>query len=77
MDKYGDEYFDRKDDQRVAREFRAMDRREAREAVAIEMIKELTRDGKTVYYVHPEGGRYRESAHLYDLVEFLIRNRYA
>ena len=33
------------------------------------------RDGKTVYYVSPQGGKYREGSRL-ELVAFLVRNNY-
>lgn len=43
--------------------------------LAESMIGELCREGKTVYYIYPVGGRYREGNY-FDLVNFLIRNRY-
>lgn len=48
----------------------------AREDAAEQMIGELIRAGKVVYYVWPQGGKYREGTRL-DLVAFLIRNNYA
>lgn len=39
------------------------------------MIGELCREGRTVHYVYPVGGRYREGTRQ-ELVDFLIRNRY-
>ena len=39
------------------------------------MLGELGRDGKTVYYFFPVGGRYREGSYG-EMTSFLIRNRY-
>lgn len=39
------------------------------------MIGQLMRDGKTVFYVHPNGGRYKEGTR-HDLINYLIRNRW-
>lgn len=39
------------------------------------MIGVLIREGKRVYYIHPEGGRYREGTED-ELFDFLVRNRY-
>ena len=39
------------------------------------MVGEVCREGKTVYYIYPIGGRYREGPK-HELVDFLIRNRY-
>lgn len=55
---------------------RYLDRIEQRELRAAEQIGELCRDGRTVYYVWPSGGKYREGNWI-DLVAFLIRNNYA
>lgn len=66
-----------------ARHFRADDRYwdkldaiEKREQKAVSQIGELVRDGKTVHYVSPQGGRYREGT-VKELLAFLIRNNYA
>lgn len=40
------------------------------------MIGELCREGKTVYYVWPQGGKYREGS-VSELIAFLLRNNYA
>ena len=58
---------------RLAAEARYLDRIEKREAAADAMIGELN-SGKL--YVYPVGGRYREGTRR-DLINFLIRNRYA
>ena len=47
-----------------------------REGEAEEQIGALIRDGKTVYYVWPAGGRYREGSRR-DLINYLVRNQYA
>ena len=47
-----------------------------REGEAEDQIGALIRDGKTVYYVWPAGGRYREGTRS-ELVSYLIRNQYA
>lgn len=61
---------------RMAAEARFLDRIEARETEAEKQIGELVRGGKTVLYVSPIGGRYREGVRG-DLIAFLIRNNYA
>lgn len=70
---------DRMERRRVAREDRdyaAYQRAAKREDKAAEQIGELVRDGKTIHYVYPQGGRYREGRPG-DLIQFLIRNNYA
>lgn len=72
------------DDERLdARErsiFRADDRfmarMERRWDDADQMIGELVRDGRTVLYVFPQGGKYREGLRC-ELIDYLIRNNYA
>jgi hypothetical protein len=61
---------------RMAAEDRFLARMEKREAKAEKMIGELCREGVTVYYVCPVGGRYSEGTRG-ELVSFLIRNNYA
>ncbi len=61
---------------RMAAQDRFLDRIERREADAETMIGELCRNGKPVFYVYPQGGKYREGTRS-DLVNFLIRNNYA
>jgi hypothetical protein len=55
---------------------RFMDRMERRWKAAEEMIGELCREGRAVFYVFPVGGKYREGSRS-NLVDFLIRNNYA
>ena len=61
---------------RMKAQDRYLGRLEVREAAAVTMIGELCRDGHTVYYVYPVGGRYREGSQG-ELINFLIRNTYA
>lgn len=61
---------------RMATEARMLERLERREAAAEKQIGELTRNGKPVFYVWPQGGRYREGSRS-ELTDFLIRNGYA
>ena len=61
---------------RMKAEDRYLGRLERREAEAKQMIGELCREGRTVHYVYPAGGRYREGTEG-DLIAFLIRNNYA
>ena len=55
---------------------RAVARLERREARAERQVGTLCRDGKEVNYIMPPCGKYREGAKD-DLVDFLIRNKYA
>lgn len=71
-----DQYLDAKFARRMKAEDRYLERLEKREEAAEQRIGELCRNGKTVYYVWPVGGRYREGS-WNDLVAFLIRNNYA
>jgi hypothetical protein len=63
-------------DSREDREYATFLRLAKREEEAEEQIGELTRDGKTVFYVWPTGGKYREGSRV-ELVSYLIRNKYA
>ncbi len=58
-----------------ARALASWDDLNEREDKAEEMLGQLIRDGKTVYYVWPNGGKYREGSRL-DLIAFLVRNNY-
>lgn len=40
------------------------------------MISELRREGKTIFYLYPVGGKYREGSRQ-ELIGFLLRNKYA
>lgn len=61
---------------RMAAQDRFLGRIEARETQAEMMIGELCREGRAVYYVWPQGGKYREGSRG-DLIVFLLRNNYA
>lgn len=61
---------------RLRADARWIDKMDRRERDAAPMIGELCRDGRTVYYVRPAGGRYRESGSYTDLVGYLARNGY-
>jgi hypothetical protein len=71
-----DAHLDARQSRRMHAEHRYLVRIERREAQAQKMIGELMREGKTVYYVAPIGGRYCEGTQA-DLINFLIRNNYA
>lgn len=71
-----DQASDARQARRMASESRYHDRIMAREEKAEQMIGELCREGRTVHYVYPAGGKYREGTRI-ELVAFLIRNRYA
>ena len=68
-----DAMLDARQSRRLSRESRTLDRIERREAIASTMIGELCRDGATVHYVFPVGGRYREGSRA-DLIAYLTRN---
>lgn len=61
---------------RMHAEDRYLGRMEKREAAAEKMVGELCREGRPVFYVFPDGGKYREGG-FFDLVQFLLRNNYA
>jgi len=71
-----DQQLDAWQSRRLAAEDRFLTRIEKREAIASRMIGELCREGRTVYYVWPIGGKYREGDYP-SLLAFLLRNRYA
>lgn len=60
----------------MAAEHRYLCRQEVLELKAAPMVGELCRDGATVYYCWPAGGRYFESPSHSQVVDYLIRNRY-
>jgi hypothetical protein len=47
-----------------------------REDAAEQMLGQLVRDGKVVFYAWPQGGKYREGTRL-DMIAYLVRNKYA
>ncbi len=69
-------WFNAREARRLKAEDKALGRIIRLEAKAEPMIGELCREGKTVWYVWPVGGTYRESASRADLIDFLIRNKY-
>ncbi len=71
-----DQQLDARQTRRMKSESRFLDRMERREMAAEAMIGELCREGRTVFYVWPQGGKYREGSRG-ELVNFLTRNRYA
>lgn len=62
---------------RLAAEHRYLCRLEKLEAKAKPMVGELCREGRTIYYAFPVGGRYFESISHTAVVDYLIRNKYA
>lgn len=69
-----EQHLDAREARRFAAEHRAMCRAEKLEAEAEKMIGELCRDGETVYYCWPAGGRYFESESHTAVVGYLVRN---
>jgi hypothetical protein len=61
---------------RLRADERHAERMDARETRAADMLGELCREGRTVYYAWPLGGKYREGLR-HDLIAFLVRNGYA
>lgn len=62
-------------DTREKRREAANDRYLAKLEKAEQRIGELMRNGKTVYYFWPPGGKCREGDYA-ELISFIIRNRY-
>lgn len=60
----------------MAAQHKHLVRMERLEKKAEPMIGELSREGRTVYYVFPAGGRYFESQNETECVDYLIRNKY-
>lgn len=71
-----DQQLDARQTRRMKSESRFLDRVERRELAAEAMIGELCREGQTVFYTWPQGGKYREGSRG-EPVSFLTRNRYA
>lgn len=68
-------YLEARDTRRFKADEKAANRLERLEIKAEAMVGQLCRDGQTVHYVYPVGGRYREGTPS-SLINFLIRNRY-
>jgi hypothetical protein len=64
-----------KQTRRMKAEDRYITRLERLQIKAEEMIGAVMRNGVEVFYVFPEGGKYREGR-FSELVDFLIRNKY-
>jgi hypothetical protein len=71
-----DQSLDARMSRRLLAQDRALARLEKREAAADQMIGELCRNGRPVFYVFPVGGKYREGTRA-ELISYLIRNRHA
>ena len=71
-----DRNFEAKQSRRMHAEDRFLARLERREAAAEQMIGELCREGRDVFYVFPVGGTYREGSRA-ELVAYLLRNNHA
>lgn len=71
-----DRQTDANHNRRMANETRYLNRLEKLEAQAEELIGELCRDGKTVYYITLRNGKTKESHSFSALVDFLTRNHY-
>lgn len=76
MRKSFEEILEGKHSRRLKMEHRMLCRQERDEEKAKLMIGQLCREGKTVWYVYPVGGKYKESMNYYDLVDYLKRNKY-
>lgn len=73
-----DRQTDANHNRRMANQSRAIDLNERRE-LEIErrcMIGELCREGKTVFYFFPAGGKYKESTSQTEIIDYIIRNKY-
>ena len=71
-----EQQLDAKEARRFAAEHRYLCRLEKLEAKAAPMVGELCRQGSTVYYCWPVGGKYFESASHTEVVDYLVRNRW-
>lgn len=56
---------------RRARAEREAERRFARDDRKIELLGQLCREGRTIYYAWTPSGRYRESSNPYDLTKYV------
>jgi hypothetical protein len=59
---------------RMRHEDKILNKQERLELLANEQIGELCREGKTIYYSWPQGGRYYENASWSAVADRLIRN---
>lgn len=70
-----DELLEGRHQRRLKHEDRVIARADRPHDAAEKFIGELVREGRTVYYICPPGGKYREGSRV-ELIQFLIRNRY-
>lgn len=68
-------FLDARETRRLRAQGRAISKAEKQEIAAERMIGQLIRDGRTIHFVWPCNGKYREGDK-YELTAFLIRNRY-
>ena len=61
---------------RISTENRYCARIERLEKKAAPMIGELCREGATIHYAFPVGGKYFESASWVSVADYLIKNKY-
>ena len=61
---------------RLRNEDKAWDQLCRRSDDAEKMIGQIVRNGQIVFYVWPQGGKYREGGR-FELINFLLRNHYA
>jgi hypothetical protein len=71
-----EQQLDTRQSRRMASENRYLCRLEKLEAKAEPMVGELCREGRTMYYCWPVGGRYFESVSHSAVVDYLIRNKW-
>jgi len=69
-------FLDGREIRRFKNEARAVARLDRLEEKAEKLVGELCREGRPVFYVVKSNGKIRESASRWELVDFLIRNRY-
>lgn len=71
-----EQHLNARETRRLASEHRALIRAEKLEATAERMIGELCKNGATMYYCWPNGGRYFESTSHTAVVDYLMRNKF-
>lgn len=71
-----EQFLEAREKRRFAAEHRYLERQERLEKKAEPMVGELCREGKTVYYCWPPGGKYFEAATEHEVQRYLIRNRW-
>ena len=71
-----EELMDGRQIRRMKAEDRFLDKMERQERAAESLIGELIREGKKIYYVNFGRKNYTENASYFDMVDFLVRNKY-